>query len=144
MTSTEQRSETGSATIARPWSGGLFGSAGALVLNSVIFFGANAALAGSIQTAQSGQAPVDLPYAAVLAASVIPVFVGAAVLWGLLRFTRLGLPAWSILALAVAVLSVGAPLTAPIDGGSKIALSLMHLATGAAAILGQRRAVAKA
>jgi len=141
MTRTDQLPETRSAVQARPWIGGLWGSAGALVLNSAIFFVANAVLAGSIQTAQSGQAPIDLPYAAVLGASVIPVFVGAAVLWGLIRFTRLGLRAWSGLAVAVTLLSLIAPLTAPVDTGSKVALSLMHLATGAAAILGQRQAV---
>ncbi len=140
MTTTDQSATTASTQRPQPWIGGGWGVGAALVVNSVIFFAANAALAGSIQTAQSGQAPTDLPYVAVALASVIPVLTGAAVLWAMARFTSLGLRPWSILALVLAVLSLLALAGMQVDAGSKVALGLMHLLTGAAAIWGQRRA----
>jgi hypothetical protein len=140
MTTIDQNTTTQHDLAPRPWIGGLWGVIAALVVNTAIFFLANAALAGSIQTAQSGQAPADLPYAAVVAAGVVPVLAGAAVLWGLSRFTSLGLQAWSILAAVLAVLSLLALVWMQVDTGSKVALGLMHLLTGAAAIWGQRRA----
>jgi hypothetical protein len=139
MTTTDQ-STTMRTLRPQPWIGGAWGAGVALVVNSVAFLAANAMLAGSIQTAQSGQAPTDLPYAALAAASVIPVLAGAAVLWALARFTRLGLRAWSVLALVLALLSLLALVAMQVDTGSKVALGLMHLLTGAAAIWGQRRA----
>jgi hypothetical protein len=141
MMTTTHRSGTTTTTLRpQPWIGGAWGVGAALVVNSVIFFAANAMLSGSIQTAQSGQAPIDLPYAAVAVASVIPVLAGAAVLWALARFTGVGLRAWSILAVVLAVLSLLALVWMQVDTGSKVALGLMHLLTGAAAIGGQRRA----
>jgi hypothetical protein len=68
------------------------------------------------------------------------VLAGAVVLWALARFTRLGLRAWSVLALVLALLSLLALVATQVDTGSKVALGLMHLLTGAAAIWGQRRA----
>jgi hypothetical protein len=144
MTTTDQNATTTSTVRPQPWVGGVWGAGSALVINSVIFFAANAMLAGSIQTAQSGQAPTDLPYAAVAVASVIPVLAGAAVLWALARFTGLGLRAWSILAIVLALLSLLALAAMQIDNGSKLALGLMHLLTGAAAIWGQRRSATAA
>ncbi|MEI6230383.1 MAG: DUF6069 family protein [Actinomycetes bacterium] len=143
MTTTAQTTSTTNTAQPKPWIGGAWGAGAAIVINSVIFFAANAILSGSIQTAQSGKSPVDLPYAAVAMASVIPVFAGAAVLWALIRFTSFGLRQWSILAAVLAVLSLGAVVTMQVDGGSKIALALMHLLTGAVAIWGQRRAATR-
>jgi hypothetical protein len=140
MTTTDQRPATGRGSAPAPWTGSLWGSSVALIGNSLIFLTSNAMLAGSIQTAQSGQTPSDLPYAAIVAASVIPVLAGAAVLWGLTRFTRWGLTAWSILAGVLTLLSLLALVAMQVDTGSKAALGLMHLFTGAAAIWGQRRA----
>ncbi len=140
MTTIDQRVDTGRTLDPQPWIGSLWGAGAALVLNSVVFLAVNAMLAGSIQTTQSGKTPTDLPYLAVAAACVIAMLVGAAVLWGQGRFTRLGLQAWIILVMAIAVLSLLAPISMKVDTGSKIALGLMHLLTGAAAIWGQRRA----
>jgi hypothetical protein len=44
---------------------------------------------------------------------------------------------WSITVGVVAVLSLAGPATLPVTAGSIAALCLMHLATGAAAVLGQ-------
>lgn len=85
------------------------GAGAALVLNSVVFVAANAMLTGSIQTAQSRKTPTDLRYLAVAAACVIAMLVGAAVLWGLGRFTRLGLQAWSVLAAAITLFVAARP-----------------------------------
>jgi hypothetical protein len=144
MTTTENSTAIGSTRRIQPWIGGLWGAGAALVVNTLIFVGANALLAGSIQTAQPDQSPADLPYVAVAAASVIPVLAGALVLWGISRFTSLGLKAWSILAAVLAVLSLLALAPMQVGGGSKAALALMHLLTGAAAIWGQRRAATTA
>jgi hypothetical protein len=123
-----------------PLRGGLIGAALALVLDLAVFVIANAALAGSIQTARSGEVPTDLPIGAVVAAAVVPVLLGAAVLWLLARFTGSALTIWTTIAAVVTVLSLAAPLTLPVDGGSKLALALMHVLTGASAIVGQRQA----
>ena len=138
MTTIDQRVDTRRTLDPQPWIGSLWGAGAALVLNSVVFVAANAMLASSIQTAQSGKTPTDLPYLAVAAACVIAMLVGAAVLWDLGRFTRLGLQAWSVLAAAITLLSLLAPISMKVDTGSKVALGLMHLLAGAAAIWGQR------
>jgi hypothetical protein len=61
----------------------------------------------------------------------------------LARFTGAsrGLRFWSIAVAVIAVVSIAGPLSLPVTLGSMVALTAMHLATGTAAILGQRLAV---
>ena len=128
----------------RPFTGWLWGAAGATALNVIVLLIANALLDGSVQTAQPGQEPTDLPAVAVIAASIMPLLVGAIALWILARFTTSSLRIWTWVVAVFTIASFAAPLTLPVDTGSKIALLAMHAITGAAAIWGQRRAVVTA
>ena len=108
------------------------------------FFVANAALTGSVQVAQPGQAAQDLGLGAVAAAGIVPILLGAAGLWVLTRVTASALGLWTWIVAGLTLASIGLPVSLPVDTGSKVALTAMHLLTGAAAIWGQRRAAADA
>ncbi|MFM9877119.1 MAG: DUF6069 family protein [Rhodoglobus sp.] len=127
----------------RPLIGAAAGSALALVANTVIYFVANAIRGESVQASMDGATASDVPYVAVLAASIAPLLVGAAVLWVLSKLSRSSLRIWTIVALVLTVVSLAAPLTLPVDGGSKVALALMHIAAGTSAIVGQRWAASR-
>lgn len=116
--------------------GGGIGLGLALLANLAIFL---IARAGSpIQIVLSGETTAsDLPIAAVVGASIVPLLAGAGALWVLERVRADGFRIWTVLAAGFTVLSVGAPLTLDIDNRSKAALAAMHVATGAAAIAGQ-------
>lgn len=102
-----------------------------------MYFAGGAVLGTSIQASTDGATASDVPYVAVLASSVLPLFVGAGVLWLLGRFTTSALRVWTIIAIVLTVLSLTGPLFLPVDTGSKIALILMHIGAGTAAIVGQ-------
>jgi hypothetical protein len=126
----------------RPAVGGLLGAGLALALNLSILFVADLVLDGSVQVAQPGGAPQDLAVVAVIAASVLPLALGAL---GLALLARLlgdprALRVWSITVGVVAVLSIGGPASLSVNAGSIAALAAMHLATGVAAVLGQATA----
>ncbi len=121
----------------RPLLGAAAGALLALVINTIVFFAGNAILGTPIQASMDGTTASDVPYVAVIASSVLPLFVGAGVLWLLGRFTTSALRVWTIIAIIVTVLSLSAPVFLPVDGGSKIALALMHIGAAASAIVGQ-------
>lgn len=121
----------------RPLLGAAAGAVVALVINTVVFFAGNAILGAPIQASTDGTNPSDVLYVAVIAASVLPIMVGAGVLWLLTRFTTSALRVWTIIAIVITVLSLGGPTFLPVDNGSKIALALMHIAAASSAIFGQ-------
>lgn len=121
----------------RPLLGASAGALLALVINTIVYFAGGAVLGTSIQASTDGATASDVPYVAVLASSVLPLFVGAGVLWLLGRFTTSALRVWTIIAIVLTVLSLTGPLFLPVDTGSKIALILMHIGAGTAAIVGQ-------
>jgi hypothetical protein len=135
---------TVSAPAPAPLRGAGWGILAALVANTAVFVLANAILSGSVQTAQGDQAPTDLPYVAVAMASVVPLLLGALALWVIARFSGSALRIWTGIVVVLTLLSLLAPASLPVDGGSKAALAAMHLLTGAAAIWGQRRAARRA
>jgi hypothetical protein len=79
----------------------------------------------------------DLAIGAVIGASIVPLVLGAVALGLLQRFLAKGTRVWTVVAAFVAVASIASPLRLDVDDGSEVALAVMHLATGAAAILGQ-------
>jgi hypothetical protein len=132
---------TRSSATTAPFRGAAIGIGLALVANLVVFFAANALLDGSIQVMTPGTTTgADLPLLAVVLATVVPLLVGGVTLWLLTKMTGRALAVWSVVAAVVAVASLAQPLVLDVDAGSKVALSIMHLATGAMAIVGQRRA----
>ena len=125
-------------TRPRPLLGAIVGAVVALVANTVVFFVANAIHGGPIQASTDGTNPSDVQFVLVIVASVLPIIVGAGVLWLLARFTTSALGVWTIVAIVVTTLSLAAPTVLPVDGGSKIALALMHIAAASSAIFGQQ------
>jgi len=124
----------------RPLVGAAAGAVFALVANTIVFFVANAVHGSPIQASNDGTNPSDVYYVGVIVASVLPIFVGAGLLWLLARFTNSAVRVWTIVAIVVTVLSLSAPTFLPVDGGSKIALALMHIGAAASAIVGQQLA----
>jgi hypothetical protein len=60
--------------------------------------------------------------------SAVPGLLAAGVLLGLNRLFRRGLRIFQAVAAVLALLSLGGPLSLPIDGGTIAALASMHLA----------------
>ena len=79
---------------------------------------------------QAGAEPNPLPLFMVILMSVVPGVLAAGVLYGLNRFFRSGLRIFQAVAAVLALLSLGGPLSLPIDGGTIAALASMHLAAG--------------
>jgi len=108
----------------------------ALVANAVVFLVGD--LGAPIRVI-TGWAPdgTDLRIGDVVGATVALTIVGTLALWALERLRADGFRLWTGVAAAFAVLSILPVLRLDIDGGSKVALSVMHLVVGAAAIAGQ-------
>ncbi len=116
--------------------GGLIGIGCALVANLVVFAVGN--IGAPLQVVAPGDTlAADLPVGAVIGASILPIVVGAIRLWVLERFLANGFRVWTILVVALAVVSIASPAGLDVDTGSKLALGAMHLLVGAAAVVGQ-------
>jgi hypothetical protein len=89
----------------------------------------------------TGWAPdgADLSAAEYLITSAVAVALGGAALWWMER-RRDRLRAWSLVVAAVSVASALPLWGLDVDAGSKVALTCMHLVTGAAAVAGQSAA----
>ena len=101
--------------------------------NLIIYLVGNALLDGSIQVANPSTGVIEsLPLSALVAASIVPVALGVGFLAAAERFWRLT-PALVIVG-ALTLLSLGAVFSLDVSTGSKMALTIMHLATGSAVI----------
>ncbi|HEX6421537.1 MAG TPA: DUF6069 family protein [Acidimicrobiales bacterium] len=115
--------------------GGSVGAGLALVANLAVFAAGN--LGAPIRVV-TGSAPdgTDLALGEVVGTTLVTVAAGAALLAVLARRAdRFRL--WTAVAVAVAVLSAVPLWRLDVDAGSKVALTTMHLLTGAAAVAGQ-------
>ena len=74
---------------------------------------------------------------------VVAALVGSLAGWGLLalleRFTARARAIWTVVAMLVAVLSLGAPLSSIASPGTKVSLAAMHLVVSAVMIVVLRR-----
>jgi hypothetical protein len=74
---------------------------------------------------------------------VVAALVGSLAGWGLLallrRFTTNARAIWTVIAIVVALLSLGGPLSAIASIGTKVSLVAMHLAVATVTIVGLRR-----
>jgi hypothetical protein len=74
---------------------------------------------------------------------VVAALVGSLAGWGLLallrRFTAKARAIWTVIAIVVALLSLGGPLSAIASIGTKVSLVAMHLAVATVLIVGLRR-----
>jgi uncharacterized BrkB/YihY/UPF0761 family membrane protein len=116
--------------------GAAIGSAISLVANLIVFvIGSTGA---PLQVVVGGDTEAsDLAVGAVIGASIIPLLLGAVGLWLAYRYVPNSFTVWSAVVAVLAVVSIVGPLGLDIDTGSKVALAVMHIATGAAAIVGQ-------
>jgi hypothetical protein len=83
---------------------------------------------------QAGMEPSPLPVFMVILMSAVPGVLAAGVLYGLHRFTRRGLAIFQALSAVLALLSLGGPLSLPVDGGTIALLASMHLAAAVAIV----------
>lgn len=72
----------------------------------------------------------------VIVSTIALAALGTAALWAFEHLRTNGFREWAAVAALVAVVSIFPVLRLDIDAGSKVALSIMHLVTGAAAIVG--------
>jgi len=74
---------------------------------------------------------------------VVAALVGSLAGWGLLallhRFTANPRAVWTVIAIVVALVSLGGPLSATASAGTKVSLVAMHLAVATVVIVGLRR-----
>jgi hypothetical protein len=85
-----------------------------------------------------------LPFIAVILASVIPAFAGAAGLAVLRHFTPRADLIFQILTAIIVVVSLGGPLRQPTDDATKFVLNLMHVLTGGIIAYGLTRPATRA
>ena len=117
--------------------GGAIGAA----VNAAIALIAPALIGGAVQVSQPGSTVLqDLPLIAVIAASIIPAFVAAAVLWLLGRFTKTPVQIFQILAVVLALLSLISPFGIPTSLGAQLTLCLMHIVAAASITIALSRA----
>jgi uncharacterized BrkB/YihY/UPF0761 family membrane protein len=116
--------------------GAAIGTAIALVANLIVFVIGNTGAPLQVVVGSDTEAS-DLPVGAVIGASIVPLVLGAVGLWLAYRFLPKSFTVWSAVVAVLAVVSIFGPFGLDIDTGSKVALAVMHVATGAAAIVGQ-------
>jgi hypothetical protein len=130
------------ATMAQPQtetvnSGKLLGAAAlggviAAVLNLIVYFVLPPLLGVTLRIPDFAApgAFMPLPFFMVAIASIVPAFVGAAVLWLLARFTSRPITIFRVLAAVVTVASVGGPLNLGLATNEAIPLAIMHIIAG--------------
>ena len=121
----------------------LIGGATGAVVNVAIALIAAALMGAAVQVAQPGTTVLqDLPLPAVIAASIIPAFVAAAVLWVLGRFVKAPIQIFQIIAGVIALMSLFSPFSLPVSLGSQLTLCAMHIVAALTITLALSRAKA--
>ncbi len=118
------------------------GGAIGTVFNLAIALIAPALIGGAVQISRPSSPLEDLPLIAVIAASIIPAFVAAAVLWLLGRLTKAPIQIFQIIAVVITVLSLFSPFGIPTTLGAQLTLCLMHIVAAASITLALSRAKA--
>lgn len=106
----------------------------AVVGNAILYFIANAAVAGGLTAVPPGETEATpLPLAVVIVATVVPAIVGAVILILLNRFNK-PINIFRIIAVIVTILSFIPVFTLPasVSVGSKVFLALMHIVAAVA------------
>lgn len=114
---------------------------GASVAGNLVIFGVASALqVGFRITTPLASGPETVTWVSVLVMSLVPLLLGAAVLWGLKRWTP---TSWRVLAWLGLVVGVATmPLFGEATLATRVSLSLMHLLPAVLWWVGVRRAVA--
>lgn len=112
------------------WAAPLAGVLAALG-NLAVYGLARAALGLPLEMPAMGPTPAgSLSVAPVVLSSFVPALFAGGLLAVLARFAARPLRVFQIVAGAVLVLSLGAPLTLPVDLGTRLVLLVMHLVAG--------------
>jgi hypothetical protein len=114
--------------------------AAAILAAAVVWFVAVPVAGLDLLVRPGGGATQHVGIGSVLTVSLLAALLG----WGLLTLLERLLPAhartvWTVVAVTVLVLSLAGPLTGGTTAAVTVTLSLMHVAVGAALILGLRR-----
>ncbi len=129
MTSTTIGSRSTRSNVAHYLGIGLRAAALASVINMAIYALGKALFNLPFMVPmQAGAEPNPLPLFMIILMSAVPGLLAAGVLLGLNRLFRRGLRIFQAVAAVLALLSLGGPLSLPIDGGTIAALASMHLA----------------
>jgi hypothetical protein len=110
------------------------GALAATGINLLILLVANLADAGLVLD-PDGNAPHPITAGDVVSSSIGPLVVGTLLATLLSRWWPGVLRVAQVVAGALAVLTVAGPLSSDADGGTALALTLMHLVAGTAAVL---------
>jgi hypothetical protein len=137
MTATTATRNAGKAGIGRALIVGLVAGLVAGIANLVVYFISRALGAPFlVPLGDPTSTPVDLPIIAVVVASTIPGLVAGLLYWALGRFTGNATRIFLIISAVVALVSLFPPMTLPIDLGTRLSLSLMHLVAAPIIALG--------
>ena len=113
------------------WMGALLGGIAAAIVNTVIFYIANAVLSTPIEVAQPGTAYEVLTAATVIAATLLSIVAAGIVISLLGKFTKKPEMIFIGLAVIVFLVSLSSPMMLDISNGAIAALVLMHVVASA-------------
>lgn len=118
---------------SRLWRAALIAAIGTAVANLLVFVVAKNVfgLGLAIPLGGAGSPIEPLPAFMVVIATAVPALAAAGLLALLARFTRRPILIFQIIAAVFVLLSLGGPLSLPVDTATKLVLSLMHLAAAA-------------
>jgi hypothetical protein len=112
------------------WKGAFLGAAAGAVANVILYFATSAAGASMLGEFQKGAPAVPMPFAPVVIGSFVPAIFAALAAMLVNRLTASASKVYVIVAVVVALLSMGGPLNlGGAGGGLKLALALMHVAS---------------
>ena len=115
------------------WKGAFLGAAAGAVANVLIYVVASAAGASMIAEFQKGSPPIAMPFPPVVIASFVPAIFAALVAMLVNRLSASAGKVYLIVGAVVTLLSMGGPANLGQAGvGLKVALALMHVASGIA------------
>lgn len=139
--STLAANRTSTSPLGRTLGVGLVAGLVAGVANAIFFFISRALFSLPYLVPMGGPTSpaTDLPVFAVIAASTVPALGAALLYWALGRFTSRATTIFTVVAVVFGLLSLGGPVSLPIDLGTRIALSVMHLIAGVIITLGLTR-----
>lgn len=122
------------------WKGRLL-AVGAAVVAALVVFVLLKVFGQELRTpGMNGAAAAQLNAGAVVLVSALAGFAAWALLAVLERFTEKALMIWTIVAVAVLVLSLGGPMSGTgVSTGNRLALALMHVVAGTVLIVLMRR-----
>ncbi|HMQ33292.1 MAG TPA: DUF6069 family protein [Chloroflexaceae bacterium] len=140
VTASPAAARAGQTALGRTLLVGLLAGLAAGVANILVYFVAGALGAPLLVPMGGPGAPATpLPILAIVVACTVPAIAAAALYWALGRLTRRATTIFLVVAAAFALLSLGGPLSLPVELSTRLSLSAMHLVAGALIVAGLTR-----